>query len=91
MTAWKACIGCAHYRPDYVDGDGDTYGGCALDDEIIAMLPAGTDHARRLGTSRVQTLERRGIEMSLTLEESRLREDSLRPKPTDPRDQKERT
>ncbi len=38
MTAWKACIGCAHYRPDYVDDDGDTYGRCGLDDEIMAKL-----------------------------------------------------
>ncbi len=47
MTAWKACIGCSHYRPDYVDDDGDTYGGCGLDDEIIAMLPANWAYCPR--------------------------------------------
>ncbi|QXN71586.1 hypothetical protein RCKEEF_88 [Rhodobacter phage RcKeef] len=47
MTAIQACIGCAHYRPDYVDDDGDTYGSCGLDDEIIAMLPANWAYCPR--------------------------------------------
>lgn len=48
MTALKACISCAHYRPDYIEDDGDAHGGdCALDDEIIAMLPVNWEWCPR--------------------------------------------
>lgn len=36
----QACITCRHFKPDFLDEDGDGHGSCGLDEGIIATLPA---------------------------------------------------